>query len=121
MIARILLGLCSACWLAGCGCTDIGCGDVLTIQTTLNASRIEVNDGEGDVRVCRQGEECWKESTNGSRSATFYFAPLRTGVRVLSSSGAVLSEISVQPDYAVEAPNGEGCPPTCRTAVLAVP
>lgn len=107
-------------WLSGCGCTDVGCGSGLSVETGLDAHRIVVSDGGKDVRTCTKDEACWGTSDDDEQTALFYFAPKQLSVRIEDASGNVLAESTEQPQYDRYEPNGDDCPPTCKSATVMV-
>jgi hypothetical protein len=121
MFVRCLPVVVACVQLSGCGCTDMGCNGALVIQPGAGAQRVEVSDGDQETHTCSRNEDCWGASDDGAATATFHtFAPKLVGVRIFDVAGRLIAEASHQPDYEVVTPNGEDCPPACKSAVVRV-
>lgn len=121
MVVRCFAIAVACVQLSGCGCTEMGCNGALVIQPGADAQRVEVSDGAKETRTCSRNEDCWGRSDDGAPMVTFSaFAPEQVGLRIFDVAGRLIAEASQQPDYEVVTPNGEDCPPACKSAVVRV-
>jgi hypothetical protein len=127
VIRRIIraIGICLAvtgvggCDVAGPrACTLIGCTDGLTVEviglTSPGPITVVVIAPDGASRsatvTCAGGASCPFLFGN--------FSP--TSVTINVSAGSQSRQVTVQPDYQTNRPNGPECPPECRSARVTV-
>ncbi len=117
---HLLLGVVLALPLSGCGvsetCTLIGCRSGLIVRVSAlpgdSAAITLIEVGANSITLtCNSPDQC--------QEVGVLFAD-RTPVTatVLVSSGDVSRSFDVVPQYALQRPNGPGCEPECRTAVV---
>lgn len=97
-------------------CTTAGCDTGLIVQLSARPAepfRVEAIAG-GVTRVF----DCPDPARCGDLAFFADFTTARVTVRVITPSGTVAETSS--PSYATHRPNGDGCPPVCRTAVVRV-
>lgn len=107
--------------LAGCdeptgrACTEIGCGDGLsiTLQYTPGAAlQVVATTVAGDAR----SGNCVVSSTGSCVVSFFGFEPEELTIAVFGAEQPV--SVTLSPAYEEFQPNGPGCPPICRWATV---
>ncbi len=107
-------------FVAGCGCTLIGCVNGLTVvlsERPAGPYRVELvvnDDGTRYVFECGEGDA-------GCSDRIFYpdFRGEHVWVHVTSAAGTVVRE--VRPRYSSRYPNGRRCGPECVVGEVLVP
>ncbi len=106
-----------ACRSPALVCTAIGCDDGLQVDITATVAQ-----GTVTIEASAPGTPTRMASctlTNGRCLITLgQFTPDAVTLVVTSSAGTVTT--SLQPAYTISRPNGPDCPPTCRSARVAV-
>ena len=109
--------------LAGCGCTQAGCGDVLLLDRSQIAAW--VGSDSFTLEVCTDGE-CITSNVSAEPTQTKLGFPINdeasgeTAVDVTVRAGSVSKKASGSIELETWRPNGSFCPPACKIAEISL-
>jgi hypothetical protein len=109
--------------LAGCGCTQAGCEDVLLFDRAQIAAWIESDSFS--IEVCTDGE-CTTSNVSAEPTQTKLGFPINAeasdeiDVDVAVTAGSVSKQASGSIEIETRRPNGSFCPPACKIAEVSI-